>query len=125
MPALRERRADLPMLVQHLLHAAGKEALFTQFFPPATLTRWQSTRGPATYANRGIATQHHRARTNAILDDAVVAPRQDAMAAVLDTSTALPRTARRVQRRWLARLLTRTGGKVRMASRGESNAASH
>ena len=125
VPPLRERREDIPLLVEHFLREAGHEGSVSDVFPPEEIARLMSHDWPGNVRELrnvveaalvvGPPQEFGPASTNGALggpsDEPFAAlygaPYKDARRTVLD----------RFERDYLAALLARTGGNVRQAAR--------
>jgi DNA-binding NtrC family response regulator len=125
VPPLRERREDIPLLVEHFLREAGHEGPVSDVFPPEEIARLLSHDWPGNVRELrnvveaalvvGPPQGFGPASTNDPLGGAsdepfaalYGAPYKDARRTVLD----------RFERDYLAALLARTGGNVRQAAR--------
>jgi len=124
IPPLRERAADLPLLVEHFLREAGASVDIGGLFDSATLRAMHVHSWPGNVRELrnaveaalvtgaaprldGIATGSALPAGDAVLSSVLGLPYRAARAAVLDE----------FERRYLADLLARNGGNVRQAAR--------
>jgi DNA-binding NtrC family response regulator len=121
VPPLRERSADLPMLVEHFLRQGGYDGVPEALFPPARMQELRAHHWPGNVRElRNVVDAVLATGQPPLLDGRDALPAApDVIGAVLGQPYREARAAltSEFERRYLADLLTRTGGNVRAAAR--------
>ncbi|UJR78683.1 sigma 54-interacting transcriptional regulator [Sandaracinus amylolyticus] len=117
VPPLRERASDIPLLIEHFLREAGEAGRIDALFPPDVLASLGAHGWPGNVRELrnaveraialGIPPESIAPHGSSDVDVLFEGRYRDARRAVLDD----------FERRYLARLLERTGGNVRAAAR--------
>ncbi|AKF08749.1 sigma 54-interacting transcriptional regulator [Sandaracinus amylolyticus] len=117
VPPLRERASDIPLLIEHFLREAGYEGRVDALFPPDVLAALGAHGWPGNV--RELRNAVERAIALGMPPESIAPHGSDDVDALFEGRY---REARRAvlddfERRYLARLLERTGGNVRAAAR--------
>jgi DNA-binding NtrC family response regulator len=125
VPPLRERREDIPLLVEHFLREAGHEGSVSDVFPPEEIARLMSHDWPGNVrelrnvVEAALVVGPPQEFGPASTDGALGGPRDEPFAALYGApyKDARRTVLDRFERDYLAALLARTGGNVRQAAR--------
>jgi DNA-binding NtrC family response regulator len=129
MPPLRERRDDVPLLVEHFARLEGHDGPIDTVFPPEAMVRLAEQRWPGNVRELRNVVEATLAMGEP--PPSAVAPLAgggtDATAALLDRpyKEARSELLRDFERRYLVRLLDRSGGSVQQAARSAGLDRSH
>ena len=125
VPPLRDRGDDIPILVEHFLHAAGHQEPMQELFPPARMAELLDHSWPGNVRELRNHVETTLATGEGVALDALTLAPRASEEEDLTYREARGRVLREFEARFLARLIERAGGNVSKAARMAKMDRSH